>query len=84
MYSQQRRLERYRIIYTWKIIEGLVPNCGINFTESERLGRTCEIEKLNTKISQRLHTIKEQSFNINGPMLFNSLPKSLRNTKKPQ
>ena len=26
MYSQQRRAERYKIIYTWKIIEGLVPN----------------------------------------------------------
>ena len=29
MQSQERRLERYRIIYVWKIIEGLVPNCGI-------------------------------------------------------
>ena len=29
MYSQQRRAERYRIIYTWKVLEGLLPNCGI-------------------------------------------------------
>ena len=28
--SQQKRLERYRIIYTWKDLEGLAPNCGIN------------------------------------------------------
>ena len=27
MYSQQRRMERYRAIYVWKILEGLVPNC---------------------------------------------------------
>ena len=29
MLSLQRRLERYRIICTWKILDGLVPNCGI-------------------------------------------------------
>ena len=27
--SMQRRIERYKIIYTWKVLEGLVPNCGI-------------------------------------------------------
>jgi hypothetical protein len=27
--SQQRRFERYRIIYTWKILEESAPNCGI-------------------------------------------------------
>ena len=27
--SMQRRLERYKIIYIWKILEGLVPQCGI-------------------------------------------------------
>ena len=30
MFSQERRLERYRIIYVWKVLEGLVPNCGVN------------------------------------------------------
>ena len=30
MNSQQRRFERYRIIYIWKILEGLVPNPGVN------------------------------------------------------
>ena len=29
MYSQERRMERYCIIYIWKILEGLAPNCGI-------------------------------------------------------
>ena len=27
--SQQRRFEHYRIIYVWKIIQGLVPNPGL-------------------------------------------------------
>ena len=30
IYSLQRRRERYLIIYTWKILEGLVPNPVIN------------------------------------------------------
>ena len=38
MSSQQRRLERYRISYIWKILEGLVPNCGLESSLNERLG----------------------------------------------
>ena len=30
MSSLQRRYDRYRIFYIWKIGHGLVPNCGIN------------------------------------------------------
>jgi ribonuclease P/MRP protein subunit RPP40 len=29
LYSQQRRSEGSCIIYTWKVLEGMVPNCGI-------------------------------------------------------
>ena len=29
MNSQERRMERYRIIYIWKILNNLVPNCGV-------------------------------------------------------
>ena len=43
-YSMQRRVERYKIIYCWKIIECLAPNPSANRIEtrySERRGRTC-------------------------------------------
>ena len=44
MYSQQRRAERYKILYIWKILEGLVPNCGVEESnESERRGRMCKV-----------------------------------------
>ena len=43
MLSQQRRSERYRIIYTWKVLEGMVPNCGIQVHFSECRGRECVI-----------------------------------------
>ena len=32
--SQQRRLEKYRIIYTWKALEGIVPECGVKEEET--------------------------------------------------
>ena len=34
MNSQQRRFERYRIMYIWKVLEGLVPNPGIVIHEA--------------------------------------------------
>ena len=36
MNSQQRRLERYQLIYTWKVIEGLVPNPGLSWSPADK------------------------------------------------
>ena len=81
MNSEQRRLERYKIIYTWKVLEGLVPNCGLyeKETENERTGRKCQLPRLQG--SARIKTMRESSFQISGPKLFNALPKTLRNLK---
>ena len=50
MKSLQRRLERYRIIYTWKILEGIAPNCGIETKpEGGSLGRKCQVPPLKKK-----------------------------------
>ena len=78
MNSEQRRLERYQIIYVWKIIHGLAPNCGITWTErGERRGRLCEIRKLKGKSS--VQNLRRQSFQVAGPKLWNCLPKNVRN-----
>ena len=38
MLSLQRMLERYRITYTWKFLEGQAPNCGVEVKlEGERM-----------------------------------------------
>ena len=83
--SEERRMERYKIIYTWKILEDLVPNCGIQKIESEgqneHHGRLCQIPKKKTKV-QSIQTMREASFQVTGPKLFNKLPKSLRNLSK--
>ena len=82
MLSLQRRLERYRIIYLWKILEGQAPNCGISSTSPEaRLGRKCTIPSMNTAARQAVQSLKEQTFQVQGPKLFNSLPAFIRNTR---
>ena len=47
LYSLERRRERYRIIYVWKMLEGMVPNLSGNGKiipkTSLRFGRTCYI-----------------------------------------
>ena len=76
--SQERRMERYRIIYVWKILEGLTPNCGSETTTSDRRGREVKIPPVKG-IKGRIQTLREASFQIHGPRLFNSLLKSVRN-----
>ena len=80
MNSEQRRLERYQVIYTWKIMEGLTPNCGVNWSSTtERNGRMCKIPPVKGRNS--VQTLRNQSFQVSGPRLFNSLPKIIRNIK---
>ena len=82
IYSLERRRERYRIIYTWCILEGIVPN--FNYTQgkggiysyiNQRLGRKCHLKSFN----HGHKTIWKDSLSEEGPRLFNSLPKYLRN-----
>ena len=84
MNSQQRRMERYRILYVWKAFEGIVPDCGIKVRNNQesRFGRSCELPKISNKATQHVISLREQSFQVHGPRLFNSLPKSLRNITK--
>ena len=47
LYSKQRRNERYKIIYIWKSINGLVPSLGLELTDSDgtRSGMKIPIKK---------------------------------------
>ena len=82
LYSLERRRERYQIIYTWCIIEGLVPNFnyedgkgGIYSYMNPRLGRKCLLKSVNTKH----RNIWKGCLSDSGPRLFNNLPKHLCN-----
>ena len=83
LYSLERRRERYRIIYVWKILEGMVPNLSgrskVIARSSLRFGRVCNIPPVATSAKNRLQRLREGSFCVNGPLLFNALPSHLRN-----
>ena len=85
IYSLERRRERYIIIYTWKILENLVPNTGqVNQSDIRaywhpRRGRTCFVPRVELRGSRHFQTIREASFGIRGPRLFNALPTTVRN-----
>ena len=81
MSSEQRRLERYQMIYIWKMMEDKVPNCGVAWSsDSERKGRMCAVPALRGRDSVK--TLRTQSFQVSGPRLFNCLPKNIRNMTK--
>ena len=78
-------MERYRIIYIWKILEGYAPNCGVELApENSRTGRKIKIPTLSRTGRSAIQTLREASFQINGARLFNSLPINLRNIRKDQ
>ena len=81
LYSLQRRRERYVIIYVWKIIQGLAPNFQREdlrirtHGEESRLGRRCQLPPL---VRSGEGSLRDRSFSVTGPKLFNELPATLR------
>ena len=83
--SQERRMERYRIISVWKCLEGLTPDCGLKAMEDNpRLGRRCRVPALQPGGRAAVQTLREQGFTINGPRLFNILPRRIREVRRSQ
>ena len=84
MYSLERRRERYRILYVWKIIEGLVPNIsnsinsGIQIKHNARVGRTCIIPNVSSRINNGVRKLYDGLLSQHGSKLYNCLPKHLR------
>ena len=75
MNSVQRRIERYKIIYVWKTIEGRVPENSVHLVPGKnRNGRLWKIPCL--KPLERAK--REQSFQVAGPRLFSCLSKKVR------
>ena len=79
MYSIQRRNERFKILYLYKIKEGLVPNVSnkyrLYFTEG-RLGCLCKIPRFRPRGKAR--KARDSSFAWTACNLWNSLPKCVR------
>ena len=79
LYSLERRRERYSIMYTWKILEHLVPSSlSIDPKIHNRRGRECTLPPLNTRAAKSVQNLREGSFSCRGPRLFNKLPREIR------
>ena len=77
--SVERRQEHYRILYVWKALKGLVPECGVSADPlvGPRRGLMARIPPLSGSRA-RIQTLKDGSFQHVGPQLFNCLPGALR------
>lgn len=83
LFSLERRRERYAIIYIFKILRGhTTNNLSISFQYHQRLGRLCNVRRPNPRATTRVKTLKENAFATRGPLIFNALPKYLRDTNE--
>ena len=62
----------------------MAPNCGIELSGSDdtRQGRKCKVQSIKKGANASAKTLREQTFQVNGPQLFNILPPYLRNLTK--
>ena len=78
LYSQERRRERYRIIFLWKVAQGLVQGYKATFTNSPRRGRLMQVSPLFNKALASVKKAKEASLQVRGAQVFNIIPRALR------
>ena len=80
VYSQERRRERYAVMFLWKLCQGLVTGYDIAFTPPDsRTGRKAVPADIPRTPASLKHA-REGSLAVKGVALFNSLPISLRNS----
>ena len=78
MYSQERRRERYQIIFIWKLSQGLVGGYSLPFQHSDRRGRTVLVPQIVLESAAAVKKARESSLQVKGARLYNLLPKELR------
>ena len=80
LYSQERRRERYQIIFIWKILQGLVKGYTLNTMQSPRRGRLIVVSRYHSQAPASVRRAREASFSVKGAKLFNLIPRDLRDT----
>ena len=80
VYSQERRRERYAVMFLWKLSQGLVTGYDIDFTPCDsRIGRKAVSANV-PRTPASFKNATEGSLSVKGVALFNSLPITLRNS----
>ena len=80
LYSQERRRERYQIIFIWKVLQGLVQGYTINTIQSPRRGRFVVVAPYHRQAPAAVKRARESSLSVKGAKLFNLIPRDLRDT----
>ena len=75
MYSQERRRERYQIIFIWKLSQGLLKGYNLPFQQNERRGLTVTVPPM---AANSPAAVRKASLQVKGARLFNLIPKDLR------
>ena len=79
LYSQERRRERYQIIFLWKISQGLVSGYDVDFISTgTRRGRMIAPKPVIRTAPLPVRKAREQSLSVRGAKVFNLLPENLR------
>jgi hypothetical protein len=78
--SQERRRERYMVIFLWKIAQGLVNGYHVEFTSAHgRRGRLALPKNIVQSSSSLVKKARESSLGVKGAKIFNLLPPTIRN-----
>ena len=78
MYSQERRRERYQIIFIWILCQGLVSGYKLPFYVHERRGLLVSVPPFSQNSPAAVRRARESSLQVKGARLFNLLPKEIR------
>ena len=82
LYSQERRRERYIVIFIWKISQGLVSGYHLPFTPlSNRTGRKVVPAPVPNTAPTVVKNARASSLAVKGAQLFNLLPVHIRNSE---
>ena len=80
LFSQERRRERYLIIFMWKVAQGLVQGYSTTFYSSQRRGRLAHLAPYKHQSPASVRSARESSLRVKGAKLFNIIPQELRDT----
>ena len=79
LYSQERRRERYVMIFLWKISEGLVKGFDVKFSDNDTgRGRMAQPHAYVRTAPAAVRRARESSLGVKGCRLFNLLPANIR------
>ena len=84
IYSQERRRERYAIIFLWKISQQLVQGYKVDFVQNPRRGRLAVVHPSAPHgAPAAVKKARDASLQVKGSRLFNIIPSELRGMSGP-